>query len=100
MMAPYKGEAMLFSATRDYYEPYAQEEYLPSSMYMLPEELDGFAQLQTQILDYVKESMGAFATGTRDINDDAEWEKYKKELEALNVARYLEVHQAAFDRTK
>ena len=99
-MAPYKGEAMLFSATRDYYEPYAQEEYLPSSMYMLPEELDGFAQLQTQILDYVKESMGAFATGTRDINDDAEWEKYKKELEALNVARYLEVHQAAFDRTK
>ncbi|MEG0712442.1 MAG: hypothetical protein RR448_09395, partial [Niameybacter sp.] len=57
-MAPYKGEAMLFSATKDYYEPYAEKEYLPSSMYMLPEELEGLAQLQTQILDYIKESMG------------------------------------------
>lgn len=99
-MAPYKGEAMLFSATRDYYEPYAQKEFIPSSVYMLPEELEGLSQLQTQILDYVKESMGAFATGTRDINDDKEWEKYKKELEALNVARYLDVHQSSYDRTK
>lgn len=99
-MAAYKGEAKLFTATRDYYEPYAQKEYLPGNMYMLPEELEGFAQLQTQILDYVRESMGAFVMGSKDINDDKEWEKYKKELEALNVTRYVEVHQAAFDRTK
>lgn len=98
--APYKGEAALFSATRDYYEPYAQEEFIPSSVYMLPEELEGLSQLQTQILDYVKESMGAFATGARDINDDKEWEKYKKELEALDVARYTDVHQSSYDRTK
>lgn len=99
-LAPYKGEGILFSSTRDYYEPYAVKEYLPSSMYMLPEELDGLPQLQTQILDYVSESMAAFVTGARDIYDDAEWEKYKKELEALNVKRYVEVHQSAFDRIK
>ena len=99
-LAPYKGEGILYSSTRDYYEPYAVKEYLPSSMYMLPEEIDGLAQLQTQILDYVSESMAAFATGARDIYDDAEWEKYKKELEALNVKRYVEVYQTAFDRTK
>lgn len=99
-LAPYKGEGILYSSTRDYYEPYAVKEYLPSSMYMLPEEIDGLAQLQTQILDYVSESMAAFVTGARDIYDDAEWAKYKKELEALNVTRYVEVHQTAFDRTK
>ncbi|MGL6173408.1 MAG: extracellular solute-binding protein [Cellulosilyticaceae bacterium] len=99
-MAPYKGEGILFSSTRDYYEPYAPAEVVPGSMYMLPEELDGFAQMQTQIADYITESMAAFVTGSRSIDDDKEWEKYKKELEALDLVRYLEIMQTGYDRTK
>lgn len=61
-----------------------------------PEELDERTQIKTGIDSYVAEMMFNFMTGKTDI--DSGWDKYIKELTALNIDRLLEISQTAYDR--
>ena len=59
-------------------------------------ELEERATIQTPLESYVKQMRYEFLTGTTDI--DAGWDSYIKELKALNIDRYLEISQTAYDR--
>ena len=61
------------------------------------DELDEIAQ---NIPTFVEESFAEFLTGSKDINDDAVWEKYLSDLETYNLSRVLEIRQACYDRYK
>ena len=39
-----------------------------------------------------------FIRGDRDINSDADWDKYKKTIEGLGLADLLAIEQAAYER--
>lgn len=55
------------------------------------------ADLEKTILDHVKEMMARFVTGDSDI-DKKNWDSYvKKNLDNMNLKRYLEVYQQAYD---
>jgi putative aldouronate transport system substrate-binding protein len=76
------------------YEPTNQ---IPLSVYTL-EETEIINEIRINLDDFVKEALAKFTIGEWDPNDDAAWDKYLKELEAIGLADFLECSQAAFDR--
>ena len=51
------------------------------------------------IEDRSRSAITEFIFGIRDINDDADWDAYKAELEASNLGDYLELMQTEYDRS-
>ncbi|MBR3641389.1 MAG: extracellular solute-binding protein [Oscillibacter sp.] len=54
-------------------------------------------ELATPIRDYVSEARALFVTGTKDPNNDADWNAYLNDLTALGLDRYLQITQDAYD---
>ena len=81
------------------------EYYLPARpQYLLPQlpytAADGAALAQpiTNINTYVTQSVAEFVTGTRDINSDAVWNAYLRELDNMGLQNWLRIAQATFNR--
>jgi putative aldouronate transport system substrate-binding protein len=55
-------------------------------------------RLRTTINDYIKENLALMITGNKDSNKD--WDAYVKGLDNLNLARYLQIYQKAYDTGK
>jgi putative aldouronate transport system substrate-binding protein len=58
------------------------------------------AEYSTVINDYVKQSISEFVIGVRDINSDAAWNAYLRELENMRLHQWLSGAQATFNRMK
>ena len=69
---------------------------VPQSIYYTAEESNEYSRLREQINTYARESLVAFITGNRDI--EKEWDSYVKEFEKLELPKYLEYIQKAYDR--
>lgn len=89
-------EPILFEATKTKYEP-----YIPSLDSIMPplafsaEQSSEMADLKKTIFDYVDEMVARFITGDVDIEEY--WDNYTQELENMNLKRYLEIYQEAYD---
>ena len=70
----------------------------PVGISFTTEESDKLDEISQNIPTFVNESYASFLTGAKDINDDAVWEQYKKDLESYNLGEILEIRQAAYDR--
>lgn len=88
-------ETRLAQATKTY-EPYAPEEFYPAGSYIRPEDTDAAAQLATSIKDYVQSNMAQFILGNKDIEKD--WDAYVKGFDGLQLAKYIEIYQAAIQK--
>ncbi|TFE29088.1 extracellular solute-binding protein [Cohnella luojiensis] len=88
-------ERRLALATKEY-EPYAPKEFYPASAYIRPEDTDASAQLATSIKDYVLSNMAQFILGNKDLDKD--WDSYVKGFDGLNLAKYIEIYQAAIQK--
>jgi len=88
-------EVVLYNASLKY------EPYKPSEDMVLPalvfdeEQTRELSEIQTTIRSYVDETIARAATG--DIDIEKEWDSYLNELEKMNLARLLEIYQAAYD---
>jgi putative aldouronate transport system substrate-binding protein len=89
-------EYRLYLETVNNYENKQPEQTFPLSIFMEADAAKEANQMRTQINDYVKSNMAQFITGARALND-AEWEKYVKGFDGLNLTRYLEIYQKAYD---
>ncbi|WP_369373130.1 ABC transporter substrate-binding protein [Promicromonospora sp. Populi] len=92
-------ERRLFDATEQY-APFAPEEDTVFPYYSLWPDLETSAELaevQTNITSYITQANAEFATGQRDVTDDAEWDAYLSDLDGLGLARYLELWQELYD---
>lgn len=79
----------------------AQEVAREEVVYFLPmtgEEQGEIIDPKADVTKYVNESIGAFLTGTKDI--DADWADYLSTLESLGADVLLENYQAAWDRVE
>jgi len=54
----------------------------------------------TTINQYVNQSIAEFTIGTRDINSDAAWNTYLRELESMGLAEWIRLAQATYNRQK
>lgn len=62
------------------------------------DEVDEANETMIYLDDYVKETIAKFVTGEYDPYNDADWEKYLKEYDALGLESFLKLAQAAYDR--
>ncbi|TYP79232.1 extracellular solute-binding protein [Paenibacillus methanolicus] len=88
-------EKRLADATSTF-APYAPKEIYPSTAYIRPEDSDAAAQLTTSIKDYVMSNMAQFIIGDKNIEKD--WDAYVKGFDGLNLAKYIEIYQAAIKK--
>jgi putative aldouronate transport system substrate-binding protein len=88
-------EKILFDATK-LYEPYRPDytEVLPPLVFS-EEQSSELADLEATILDYVKQMNARFITGDADL--ETEWETYLKTLEDMNLERFIQIYQDAYD---
>lgn len=70
----------------------------PALVYTEEEKTATDAQ-RTNVGDCRTKAMADFCTGIRDINDDAAWEAYIKELESLGLSEVVALAQKAYDRS-
>ncbi|MCI5649622.1 MAG: hypothetical protein MR332_09355 [Fusicatenibacter sp.] len=70
----------------------------PVGITFTTEEADELDEIGQNLKTYVAESYASFLNGSKDIDDDAVWEKYLSDLETYNLSRILEIRQAAYDR--
>ncbi|MEM7035154.1 MAG: ABC transporter substrate-binding protein, partial [Chloroflexota bacterium] len=89
-------EVLLYDASKENYEPYQRpfDQLIPPLFFDEAQSLE-LADMSVGINDYVKEMVARFVTGEADI--DAEWDDYLATLDSLGLARYIEIHQEAFD---
>ncbi|CAG7638183.1 ABC transporter substrate-binding protein [Paenibacillus allorhizosphaerae] len=89
-------EIILYNETKKNYEPYKQDPatFLPQ-LFFTNDQAAELADLEKTITDHVKEMIARFVTG--DANLDKDWDSYLKNLDNMNLKRYLEIYQAAYD---
>lgn len=88
-------ERRLQKATK-LYEGHEPDNVFPYwAIWIKPEEADEVAMMQTNINDYIEQNALQFITGVKDI--DKEWDAYVNGLEQLNLSRYIEIMQEAYD---
>ncbi|MBP1933298.1 ABC transporter substrate-binding protein [Ammoniphilus resinae] len=88
-------EVILYEATKQY------EQYTPEVSQVLPklfftdEQSSELADLEMTINGYVDQMFARFITG--DANLEKEWDTYLDTLQGMNVNRYIEIYQEAYD---
>ncbi|MBP1960894.1 ABC transporter substrate-binding protein [Paenibacillus aceris] len=89
-------EVKLFTETKNNYEPYKQkpESVLPA-LFFSNEQATELADLEKTLTDYINQMIARFTTG--DANLDKEWDSYVKKLNDMNLKKYLDIYQAAYD---
>ncbi len=74
------------------YEPYYVWHNIPDVVWCSDTDLiTKKADYQTLFNDFIAATDTAFVIGTKDIDNDAEWENYKASLESMGLADYLKV---------
>ncbi|MFS0726593.1 extracellular solute-binding protein [Paenibacillus sp. 1P07SE] len=93
-----KGELaqVLFEEATTKYFPHASaEDQVVPPLTFNEEQAVEIADLQQTITDYVVETMTRAITG--DIDIEKEWDSYLQQLENLNIERFVELKQEAYD---
>ena len=76
------------------YDPYAATEYLPA-MRLSEDDEKEISTIFVDISSYVDQMKAKWITGESNVEND--WEDYLKALEKMNVSRYVEIYQNAYD---
>ncbi|MCL2056738.1 MAG: hypothetical protein FWH02_05920, partial [Oscillospiraceae bacterium] len=79
------------------YADFEPEQYIGELIYT-PDEEARIQGIRTSIEEYVTRSIIAFITGTRDIHDDADWQRYLQHFDDLQLPLFLQVAQTAYAR--
>jgi len=91
-------ERRLYQATL-LYQGHEPKELFPMwAIWIDPAEADEASILQTNLRNYIEQNALQFVTGSKSLDKD--WDSYVKGLKDLNVDRYLEILQNAYDNTK
>lgn len=76
--------------------PYAETPYDLNTLVLTQDETDTYNDAFTDINAYITERTAKFITGELDI--EAEWDNYVKDLEKMGLQDIVDVYQAAYDR--
>jgi putative aldouronate transport system substrate-binding protein len=92
-------QVLLYRETKRAFEPYKQPlNTIVPPLFFTEQQASELADLTKTINDYVDEMFARFVINDADINK--EWENYLKTLEKMNLKKYIEIHQAAYDARK
>lgn len=77
-------------------EQYIPEERLDYTVYIPLDMADEYAEIQTNLNNFVRMATVQFITGDRDI--ESGWDQYLSELDSYRVDRYIEIYKTAAGR--
>jgi hypothetical protein len=91
-------------ATKEIMEPYKTDQWMPPNLLVADEVQDELTDLEQTIIGAQNDGLvgiftAEFITGSRDVNDDAEWNSYVEELERAGVDRYVEIWNETLERS-
>lgn len=91
-------EKLLFDASKNLYEPYANNTKLLnlSELKLTDEESTAVSTMAVELEKLIEENSVAFITGSKDI--DAEWDSYKDAMNKAGLEEILKTYQTAYDR--
>ena len=81
------------SETEEKYEPYAEVPY--PLVYLTSEEQKESDSIEVDLESYVEQMEAKFITGVEPLS---EWDNYVETIENMNIERYVEIYQDAYDR--
>lgn len=89
-------EVRLYSETKERMEPYARplDDVIPPLSFTL-EQATELADLELSLEDYIRQMEAEFVLGRADL--DSGWDAYVSTLDTLGLARWVEIHQEAYD---
>ena len=82
-----------------YYIPRHPRYLLPPLRYTVDEGIT-LSQPNTNIREYVNRSIAEFIVGTRNINSDAAWNEYLRQLDNQNLPQWIRTAQSAYNRQR
>ena len=90
-------DTFLYNNARKYL-PYIPplEEVLPP-LTLAEEIVEEYNTISTDVVSYYNEAFANFITGNLDVNDDGDWDNYKRELERRGLSKQIQYMQAAYD---
>lgn len=89
-------ETILYKETNEKYDPHKPNiNSIVPPLAFTEEQANEIADFKKTINDYVNEMLARFVTGDADIDKD--WDSYLKELENMNLKRYIDLSQEAYD---
>ncbi|RJG23987.1 ABC transporter substrate-binding protein [Paenibacillus thiaminolyticus] len=92
-------EVILYNETKNNYDPYKPSaDMAVPQLFFTDEQAAELSDLSKTINDYVDEMMARFVIGDADLEKD--WDIYLQTLEGMNLPRFLEIYQTAFDSKK
>lgn len=78
------------------YEPYHVSMNFPWLVWADDDTANAFNEYKSLINPYINTASTEFIMGIRDINDDAQWQDYLDELEAMGLSEYKDVLRAYY----
>lgn len=89
-------EKLLYEETKEKYEPYKpDDDMVVPPLYFNEEQSAELAEIESTIQNYVDETNARFISGDEDIEKG--WDKYLETLDSMNLGRYIEIYQEAYD---
>ena len=82
----------------EHYTPARPEHMIPNLQFTLDETMY-LAEAIVTVNQYVSQSTAEFIIGARNINNDAHWNEYLRNLDAMGLQRWISSSQAALERT-
>lgn len=86
----------LNAACKAYQDAALHPKNVPAVLNFTSEEEERILDIETALLNYVKEFRANVFAGNIDL--DAEWDNYLKELDKIGLDTWIEVYQTAYDR--
>ncbi|WP_248926915.1 ABC transporter substrate-binding protein [Paenibacillus hamazuiensis] len=92
-------ESVLYNETKKNYEPYQLDpNKVVPPLFFTDEQSEELATIEKGLADYRNEFFAKAVTGSLDI--DKEWNNYLANLDKMNIKKYLEIQQQAYDSWK
>jgi putative aldouronate transport system substrate-binding protein len=89
-------EKLLYTVSKEMYEPYAQNDKALPPIKFTKEENDELTLLKVELNKLITQSVTGFMIGTLSVDDD--WDTFMSDLEKLQLSKVIEIYQNAYDR--
>ncbi len=89
-------EKLLYTVSKELYEPYGQKDKAMPHLKFTKEENDELMTLLVEYDKYAKENLTKFIVGKFSVEKD--WDNFLQNLEKLQMKKIMEMYQTAYDR--
>lgn len=89
-------EKLLYTVSKELYEPFAQTDKALPHIKFTKEENDELMTITVEMNKYIKEALTKFMVGT--LSADSDWDGFIGNIEKLQIKKVTDIYQKAYER--